>query len=51
VSKLVIDISIQQFDDGLWDNIHTLNSDLRANLTTENAIRRLLMLGLRLSKV
>lgn len=46
LSNLVKSITDQQFEDGSWDYFHTLSSDARTKLTTENAIRRLLILGL-----
>ncbi len=45
-SKWVKNITDQQFEDGSWDGFHTLSSDSITSLTTENAIRRLLFLGL-----
>ena len=39
-------ITDQQFEDGSWDKFHTLSSDSKTSLTTENALRRLLFLGL-----
>ena len=35
-----------QFDDGSWDTFHTLSSGSKTGITTENAIRRLIILGL-----
>lgn len=45
-SELVRKITDQQFQDGSWDCFHTLSSGSSTNLTTENAVRRLLILGL-----
>lgn len=45
-SKLVKKITDQQLEDGSWDRFHTLSSDSVTNISTENALRRLLILGL-----
>lgn len=45
-SDLVKKITNQQFEDGSWDRFHTLSSDSTTDITTENALRRLLLLGL-----
>ena len=45
-SKIVKEITDQQLEDGSWDRFHTLSSNSITNITTENAIRRLLILGL-----
>jgi len=45
-SKSVKKITDQQLEDGSWDRFHTLSSDSVPKISTENAIRRLLILGL-----
>ena len=45
-SKIVKNITDQQFEDGSWDRFHTLSSHSITNITTENALRRLVILGL-----
>jgi len=45
-SKIIKEITDQQLDDGSWDYFHTLSSRSQTNITTENAVRRLLLLGL-----
>ena len=45
-SKVVKRITDQQLSDGSWDRFHTLSARSTTRITTENAIRRLLVLGL-----
>lgn len=45
-AKWVKVITDQQCEDGSWDRFHTLSADSKTRISTENAIRRLLLLGL-----
>ena len=45
-SRIIKKITDQQFEDGSWDRFHTLSSSSTTNITTENALRRLILLGL-----
>ncbi|WP_196156974.1 hypothetical protein [Reinekea sp. G2M2-21] len=45
-SKQVAKITGQQLEDGSWDRFHTLSTRSIKKITTENAVKRLLILGL-----
>jgi len=45
-TKWVQDIAKLQWEDGSWGRFHSMNSSSKSSITTEAALRRLLILGL-----